>query len=462
MSRRIASARTLTILIGCTVGFALTGAWAKGELAATDLSVLISKVRGQFHAPGVAAAVTRDGQLVAIGVSGVRGLDLQEAVAKTDRSLIGSCGKSATRLLIGRLVEKDKLRWDSTLAELLPDVKMREEYGSVTVGNIIGHRGGIPAYTRISPKHTPILFEQIGSPREQRAAFVAYLLSEPPAAPPRTRFVYSNAGYGLLGHIAERVADKSYEQLMRDEVFRPLGMSSAIVGLPSDAQSIPGWIGHERTPQGFEQVKRARTGLPGIAPAGMMSLSIEDFAKLGAALVNVEAGKPTDFLGRAAIEKLPELRPGSKESEGEIFLGGDGQYTAAFALWPSLGLSIVVESNAGDSDDLCKAIVDIVRGEVAPEIPSRKSQAGGSPKQKRYGFQIVAEGDDDNWLVGLVEADSPAAAAGLKQGDRIVSINNTPLAKLSADERSKELKQSLLKLQVERDGKPIDISMRLP
>jgi len=462
MNRHTASSSTLTILIGCTIGFAVSDAGAKDVPETRDLGDLVGKVREQFRAPAVAAAVTRNGQLVAIGVSGVRGLEGQEAVSKTDRSMIGSRGKSATRLLIGRLVEKGKLRWDSTLAELLPDVEMREAYASVTIGDIIAHRGGLPAYTRVSPNDTPILFEQNGPPREQRAAFAAHLLAEAPAAPPKTRFAYSNAGYGLLGHIAERIADTSFEQLMRDEVFRPLGMSSAIVGLPGESQTVPGWIGHERTPKGFEQVKRARTGLPAIAPAGMMSLSIEDFAKLGAALVDVETGKPTEFLGRAAIEKLPELRPGSKGTEGEVFLGGDGQYTAALALWPGRGLCIVVESNAGDSDDLCEALVNAVRAEVAPEIPSRESHAGGTPKQKRYGFQILAEGDDNNWLVGLVEAESPAATAGLKQGDRIVLINGSPLEDLSANERSDRLRQPLLNLKVERDGKPVDISMRLP
>jgi len=432
------------------------------EPAPTDLSTILNTVREKTHAPGIAAAAIRDGRLMAIGSSGVRDLHSKEPAARGDRSMIGSCGKSLTHLLIGRLVDKGKTGWDSTLAELLPDVRMRDEYKSVTVGDIISHRGGLQPYTRVSPRDTPILFEQNGSTREQRAAFIAHLLSEPPAAAPKTRFVYSNAGYGLLGHIAERLADKSFEQLMRDEVFRPLGMSSAIVGLPGDTASVPGWGGHERTPQGFQPVERVRPGLPGIAPAGLMSCSIEDFAKLGAALVDVETGKPTDFLGKTAIERLPELRPGSRGGEGEIFLGGDGQYTAAFALWPSKGLAIVVQTNGGDSDDVCEAIVDAVRNAVAPEIPAQKGQPPAPGGRPRYGFAIIVEGDDDNWLVGPVVAGSPAETGGLKQGDRILAINGTPLANLALEDRKAALQQPTVILQIERDGKPVDLTLRLP
>jgi len=426
-----------------------------------DLTPILTPIREKFQAPGVAAAAIRDGRLIALGASGVRDLHSQEPVALADRSLIGSCGKAATRLLVGRLVDKKLLRWDSSLAELFPDMAMRDEYKTVTIGDIIGHRGGIQPYTMISPQRTPILFEVSGSPRENRAAFIAHLLSEEPAAPPKTKFVYSNAGYGLLGHIAERVTDKSYEKLMRDEVFGPLGMTSATVGMPAAVAKFHGWVGHERTPDGFKPVP-ARHGLPGIAPAGMMSCSIEDFAKLGAALVDVESGKPTEFLGSAAIEKLPELRPGGP-GEGQVFFGGDGHYTAAFALWPSKGLAIVVQSNAGNSDDLCEAIVKAVRTAVAPEIANDDMIQAGSPQQRgRYGFQIKAEGDEDTWTVGLVEAGSIAEKAGVKEGDRIIAVNDKALSEIPVDDRLAALKQSPVTIRFERAGKPIEFTMRLP
>lgn len=441
------------------LGAALVSVHADGP-GPTNLTPVIEPIRQKFNAPGVAAAVVRDGKLVALGASGVRGIEKKEPVAPSDRSMIGSCGKSATRLLIGRLVDKGKLRWDSTLGELLADVPMRDEYKSVTIGDIIGHRGGLQSYENINPKKTPILFNQPGSPREQRAAFITHLLSEPPAAAPRTRFVYSNAGYGLLGHIAERLADKPYEQLLRDEVFRPLDMQSAIVGMPGSASNIPSWVGHLRNKKEFEPAP-ARSGLAGIAPAGLMSMSVEDFAKLAAALVQVESRKPSEFLGSAAVEKLPELRPGSS-GEGEIFFGGDGHYTAAFALWPSKGLGIVVESNAGDSDDVCSAIVKAVRSVVDPGGESGDLAQTGGPQRERYGLRLQVEAEDEGMSILALEPGSVAEKAGLKEGDKILAVNNTLLEKLSPEDRTAAFKKSPLVLRIEREGKPLDFTLHLP
>lgn len=452
--RRVAAQAVVTL----TLLFPSAGVF--GATTPTDLRPMLDKLREQYRAPALAAAVVRDGKLVAAGVTGVRDLDTNEPATAQDRSLICSCGKAATRLLIGRLVDQGRLRWDSTLADLLPDVQMRDEYRSVTVGDIIAHRSGLQPYTMITPAGTPILFMQTGSPREQRAAFVAHLLMEPPAAPPKTQFVYSNAGYGLLGYIAERLADKPFEQLMRDEVFRPLGLSSAIVGIPTTGD-VHGWVGHMRTPQRFRPVKPPRPGLPAIAPAGLISLSIEDFANLGTALVNVEAGKATDFLGDAAIEQLPELRSGAKGVEGVAFHGGDGHYSAAFALWPSHGLAIVVQSNGGDGDALCDDAIDAVREAVAPDVSPREGATASGEKPKRYGFRINLQGGDDDWVVVDVEPDSPAARAGLKPGDRITAINGTPLEDIPENDRLDRLHHSPLKLRINRDGESLDLEMQL-
>jgi len=424
-----------------------------------DLSAMLDTIRKRFNAPGVAAAAIINGNLVAVGNAGVRGLDSKIAVGDGDRSLVGSCGKAWTRLLIARLADRGLLGWDSTIGELLADVKMRDVYRSVTIADILSHRGGLQPYTEITPQDTPILFDQSGTAHEQRAAFVAHLLMEKPATKPKSRFLYSNAGYGLLGYIAECLTNKSFEQAMRDEVFTPLGMSSTTVGMPQEVRNPPGWTGHMRTPKGFEAVVPPREGLPALMPAGFMSCTIRDFAKISDLLCDIEAKKPTSFLSPATVLNLPELRPGGG-GEGGILFGGDGHYTAAFALWPSKGLAIVVQSNAGSSDGLCAAMINAVRDVVAPDIQAKTGgPTADDPDRPRYGFQILAE--NESWVVAEVFANSRAAKGGLLAGDRIIAINGTQLAKMPEDDRMAEVRKSPLKLDVERDGKSVRVTLTL-
>ena len=48
---------------------------------------------------------------------------------------------------------------------------------------------------------------------------------------PGERFQYSNLGYGLLDYVTERLSGKGYADFMRQEVFLPLGLTRASVGV---------------------------------------------------------------------------------------------------------------------------------------------------------------------------------------------------------------------------------------
>jgi CubicO group peptidase (beta-lactamase class C family) len=440
-----------------------------------DLGPILEKVRDQTKAPGLAAAIIRDGKLAGVGVAGVRKLGEEQKVERGDLLMIGSCGKSLTRLLLGRLIDKGLLRIDSTLRELLPDVDMRDEYTKVTIAQLIAHRGGIQPYTEIGPQRTPKLFALTGAPTEQRAAFAAILLAEAPSAPPGTREVYSNAGYGLLGHIAERLAKRPYEDALREFVFEPLGMKSAVVAMPNSTPQRVGLTGHMREGETYRPAPRIREPLAAIAPAGMMSCSIDDFARFAAVLAACEADKPGDFLKPATVAAIREARPGGKSVDGVPFFGGDGFYTAAFALWPSAGTAIVVGSNAGESDEVCQAAIDAVREACAPELSKTPAGMGGGPRAARdaggsdaadanrtkYGFSIRGEDTgSQSWYVQDIVPDSIAARSGLKDGDQIIELNGMPLEKIEPDKRIEQVRKSPLKLTVLRDGKRVEIELK--
>lgn len=437
------------------------GRFALAEPATADLTKTVDEIRQRHKAPAAAVAVVRDGMIVAEGLSGVRRLGGTEHVSREDRFKIGSCGKSATRLLIGRLVDRGLLRFDSTLAELLPDVSMRDEYRAVTVGDLMSHRGGVRPYTRIAPRQTPVLFEGKGTGRDQRATFIDFLLKESPIAKPGTRYEYSNAGYALLGHIAERLSDRPFEQLIQDEVFAPLGMGSALVGTPLQQSDVPGWHGHTREEAGLVPSEGGGPRLPALAPAGLISCSIGDFAKLAAMLCRIEAGKESTFVTAATAQRLKELRPGDGPSQGTPFFGGDGHYTAAFALWPSQGLAIVSGTNAGDSDDLCADLIDAARKAVAPEVAGAAPPAAAMPGKPRFGF-MLAINDDGSWIVDSVNPGSPAERAGLQADDAIVAINGRPLAEMEPDERTAAIRSSPVKLSVKRGEAVVELELKAP
>src|SRR5262245_52238688 len=76
-----------------------------------DLSQSLGALRDKYHVPALAAAAMRDGQLVALGVSGVRQAGASDPVQVNDLWHIGSCTKSMTATLAGILVDEGKAKW---------------------------------------------------------------------------------------------------------------------------------------------------------------------------------------------------------------------------------------------------------------------------------------------------------------------------------------------------------------
>jgi len=113
---------------------------------AKDVSALLSPVVQKYDVPGMAAAVVRGGEIVAVGVAGVRTRGKPDKIAVADRFHIGSDTKAMTAMLCGILVDEGKLKWSQTLGETFPELKksMNPQYQSVTLEQLLTHRGGAP------------------------------------------------------------------------------------------------------------------------------------------------------------------------------------------------------------------------------------------------------------------------------------------------------------------------------
>ncbi|MFO1226699.1 serine hydrolase domain-containing protein [Roseateles sp.] len=184
---------------------------------------------------------------------GRRRLDATEPVHADDLFLIGSTTKAMTAALAGRLVEQGVIAWTTTLAEALPELApaMRPVYQSVTLEQLLNHRGGVLAFTddtdddRFAAVLDDAALRLPTTLAGRERFFAAWLLAQDPPAgvTPGRDFHYSNAGYALAALMLEARSGTRYTDLLARELAQPLGIELNWVGADQALLGRP--IGHE-------------------------------------------------------------------------------------------------------------------------------------------------------------------------------------------------------------------------
>jgi len=238
-----------------------------------DISEDLEPIRVKYKLPACASAVMEDGCVVAIGATGLRRVDRPVRVTTADLWQIGSCTKSLTATLVGVLVDEGRLRWDMSVADIFPDLRCHATWRKVTVWDLVTHRSGIGTIPRSE-------WPRDGTAHQQRELFARQLLARPPAGK-LGKFAYSNAGYGLLGTIIERVSGQGYEDLLQKKIFDPLRLETAGFGAAGTPGQLDQPCGHWRRDERLIPVdpKRENQFPPALAPAACVHMSLKDFAR---------------------------------------------------------------------------------------------------------------------------------------------------------------------------------------
>ncbi len=244
---------------------------------AKNMDQTLETIRKKYNLPALAAVVVKDGQICDRAAVGVRKWGDPTPVTTNDIFHIGSCTKSMTATLAGMLIDDGKLRWDTTIAEVFPELKsvMNKQYEAVTVEELLTHRGGFPtAPPQMAWKQA---WAQQGTPVEQRYEFIKAVLAQPPEAAPGTKTIYSNQGYTIIGAMLERIAGIPWERLITERLFKPLQMDTAGFGPPGTIGGIDEPWGHVRKPGMIVPVQGDNP--PVAAPAGRVHCSLDDMAR---------------------------------------------------------------------------------------------------------------------------------------------------------------------------------------
>lgn len=246
---------------------------ARGE-EPDDLSAELDRLIANTRIPSLAAAAVLKGRLVAAGASGVRRQGESVRVTRDDKYHIGSCTKSMTATLAAMMVAEGKVKWETTVRDVFPDLEIHADYQAATLRQLLAHTAGCPG--DVEPRLWSRLWTLAGPPSEQRRHLLAATLKGPPRRKPGTGYEYSNTGVSIAGTMLEHLAGKPFEQLLREKLFQPLELTSAGFRAPATNGRIDQPYGHNPRPVDPEP---QGDNPAAIAPAGAVHCSILDLAR---------------------------------------------------------------------------------------------------------------------------------------------------------------------------------------
>lgn len=181
--------------------------------------------------PGLQVRITVPGRGAWTFVRGLSNVERNRPMRAGMQQPIGSVTKTMTGTLILQLVQEGKLSLDDKLARWYPDAKGSNE---ITVSMLLNMSSGLFDYENEDPTTDAyIKGKLLEDPHYQfdMEELIARGIYRDLNFAPGTDFSYTNTGTVLLGKIAEKVTGRTYEQLLKQRLWRPLGMTRTFLDM---------------------------------------------------------------------------------------------------------------------------------------------------------------------------------------------------------------------------------------
>lgn len=168
------------------------------------------------HLPGLAVAVGSRGQTVWQWQTGVANLETREPITAESVFPIGSTSKVLTALVLGQLVEEQKIDLDAAIQRYVPSFPLKEH--TITPRQLAGHLSGLRDYDMAAGEyHNQRHFESV-------LAAVEVFAHDALRFEPGTRHAYSAYNFVLLSAAMQGATGEDFLTLMERRLFRPQGL----------------------------------------------------------------------------------------------------------------------------------------------------------------------------------------------------------------------------------------------
>jgi CubicO group peptidase (beta-lactamase class C family) len=302
--------------------------------------------------------------------------------------LIFSAGKPFVAVLVHMLADRGQLALDDPVARYWPQFGRHGKDG-ITIRQVLQHRAGLPLAHNL-PR------DAFAAPHWHRAVHGLELAR--PSWPPGAVPAYHILSFGfILGELVQRVTGADLRDVLRAELFGPLGLADTYLGLPA-----PLWYRHVPV-RGYGPVTRARQVVfnrrgirAAVVPAATVSSTARDLARFylmllrGGELDGVRVLRPATVAqatrpsSNGQTDRL--LRLPVRWSEG-FQLGGPG---ADPSRPRPMGAGSSPESFGHNGSNCCLAWADPSRGVVFAYLTNLlQASLDGSPHQSEVSDAVL-------------------------------------------------------------------------
>lgn len=232
----------------------------------TPLEQKLHHLMTHYRVPGVAVGALQNG-IETYACAGVTDVFNPLEVTRDTLFQIASNTKTMTGVLVMKLVEEGKLELDKPVISYLPELKLADPDVAqrVTMRHLLNHTAG----------WVGDLFGNTGDGDDALQKYVAQVANMPQITPLGSVWHYNNAAFGIAGRVVEVLRGKPFEQVMREELFEPLGMSKSCF-FPHEAILERHCVGHYIDAQGQTQIAKPWGFSRAVGPIGRVSSTVRE------------------------------------------------------------------------------------------------------------------------------------------------------------------------------------------
>lgn len=254
--------------------------------------------------PGAAVAIIKDGEILLCKGYGIKQTHSIDSVDEHTVFRIASVSKGFASVLAGIFVQEGLLSWDDHVIKYLPDFKLKDKKNTedLTIRHILSQTSGLPGHTYTNMIEANVPYADL---RKK--------LSEVnPIAPVGTVYSYQNVVYSVIAEILEKVTGKTYEALLKEKIFTPMGLNDASASFEGFQNSVNHANPHVRS---WGMLKEAKTTPEyySVLPAAGVNASISDMAQWLKALM----GYRNDVLHADILKEIftPQIQATRRRSQ---------------------------------------------------------------------------------------------------------------------------------------------------